>query len=363
MSEFNKLKEQLEELTAIPAPSGFEDPMIKYMSEKISSYGIKSEVDPLGNVIAHLGNSSGKPKIMILAHMDEIGLIVRKIEPDGFLRVERIGGVTVVILPGCRVLVKTRNGNLIKGVIGSKSHHLTPVNERDNAVPVGQLYIDIGCSSKEEVSSLGVEVGSVVVYTRGFIQRGPVVFAPAIDNRGGCLILLQLIERLTEKKFNPEIFIVGTVQEEYSLRGVLPAARVLDPDFAIAIDCAISSDTPDLEKSDIKLGNGPVIYAYSFHGRGTLAGVVPNPKLRKLVEDASSKAGISTQTNVSYGCLTDASFLQLENRGIPSIEMGFPTRYVHTTLEVCHLGDIEKLIRLLEAFILNLPADVDLSRY
>ena len=363
MGEFDKLKEQLKELTDMSAPSGFEDPMIEYMSEKISSYGVKSEVDPLGNVLAHLGDSSGKPKIMIMAHMDEVGLVVRKIEPDGFLRIERIGGVTVVILPGCRVLVKTRNGNLIKGVIGSKSHHLTPVSERDEAVPVDQLYIDIGCFNKEEVLSLGVEVGSPVVYTRGFIQRGPVVFAPAIDDRGGCLILLQLIERLSGKKFNPEIFIVGTVQEEYSLRGVLPAARMLNPDFAIAVDCAISSDTPDLEKSDIKLGGGPAIYAYSFHGRGTLGGVIPNPKLRKLIEDASSKAGISTQTCVVYGCLTDASFVQLEGRGIPSIELGFPTRYLHTTLEVCHLGDIEQLIKLLEIFILNLPSDVDLSRY
>jgi len=363
MSEINELKKQLKELVDISAPSGFEEPMIKYIVQKVNSYGIKSEIDSLGNVIVHLGNPSGKPKIMILAHMDEVGLVVRKINREGFLMIEKIGGIPEKILSGCKVLVKTRSGNLVEGVIGTKSHHLTAISERYNVIPIDKLYIDIGCSSYEDVLSFGVEVGSTVTYAREFIQRGPIVFTPAVDNRAGCLVILQLIERLLNKKFNPEIFIVATVQEEFNLRGVLPAARILNPDFAIAIDVAISCDTPDLDKTDVKLGAGPVINAYSFHGRGTLGGVIPNPKLRQLIVDASAKSGISFQTNVFYGGLTDASFLQLENRGIPSIEVGYPVRYTHAPLEGCHLRDIEQLIKLLETFILSLSLSVDLSRY
>mgnify|MGYP001025136261 CR=1 FL=1 len=362
MNKFKKLEDQLRELTAIPSPSGFEEPMIKYMYEKAKAYGIKAEVDSLGNVITSFRAPSKGPKIMIIAHMDEVGMIIRKISSNGFLRVEKIGGIPEKILLGCKVLVRAEKGNFIEGIVGSKSHHLTAVSERYKVIPIEELYIDIGCSSSQEVLSLGVNVGSSITYARDFIQNGSIVFSPAIDNRGGCLVLLCLMERLLNKEYFPEIYLVGSVQEEYNLRGVLPAARAINPDFAIAIDVAVSCDTPELDKTDVRLGGGPVINTYSFHGRGTLGGVVPNPKLLNLFEKASNKADIQVQRNVFYGGLTDASFLQLENKGIPSIEVGFPARYTHTPMESCHLRDIEQLIKLLEVFILNLPKDVDLSR-
>ena len=362
MNKFKRLEDQLRELTAIPSPSGFEEPMIKYIYEKAKAYGIKAKVDPLGNVITSFGASNKGPKIMIVAHMDEVGMIVRKISPNGFLKVEKIGGIPEKVLLGCKVLVRADKGSFIEGIVGSKSHHLTAVSERYKVIPIEELYIDIGCFNSQEVLSLGIKVGSPITYARDFVRNGPTVFSPAIDNRGGCLVLLCLMERLLNKEYSPEIYLVGSVQEEYNLRGVLPAARVINPDFAIAIDVVVSCDTPDLDKTDVKLGGGPVINTYSFHGRGTLGGVVPNPKLLKLFEKASDKAGIQVQRNVFYGGLTDASFLQLENKGIPSIEVGFPARYTHTPMENCHLGDIEQLIKLLEVFILNLPKDVDLSR-
>lgn len=363
MNSLNKISGLLRELIYNPAPAGFEDKMIRYMSKKIQLYGIESQVDSLGNVIARLGGSCGRPRIMILAHMDEVGLIVRKIEKNGFLKFDKIGGVSESTLPGCRVLVLKENGDSVNGIIGSKSHHLVPVSERGKPIPFDELYIDIGCCSYEKVLSLGLNVGSPVVYARDFFQNEDLVFGPAIDNRGGCVVLLQLIEKLLNEKFNPEVFLVASVQEEYNLRGVLPAARMLNPDFAIAVDVAVACDTPDLSKTDIKVSGGPVINAYSFHGRGTLGGVIPNPKLKKLMIDFATKAGITFQLNVFYGGLTDASFLQLENKGILSIEVGFPARYTHTPLECADLRDIERLVELLRVFIVNLPADVDLSRY
>jgi len=363
MEEFMDYEEQLRKLTGIFAPSGFEELMIKYMVEKMKSYKIETEVDPLGNVMVQLGNPSGKPKVMILAHMDEVGLIVRKIEPDGFLRVDKIGGISESTLLGSRVVIRTEKGDFINGLVGSRSHHLVPIEERGKQPSFDRLYVDIGCKTREEVLSLGIAVGSPITYAKHFFRNGSIVFSPVIDNRGGCLALIKLIEILKDKKFNPSIYMVTTVEEEYNLRGVLPVARKINPDFAIDLDVAVSCDTPDLDKTDLKLGSGPVVNMYSFHGRGTLAGVIPNPKLKKLIIDTSLKAGISIQRNVFYGGLTDASFLRLENNGIPSIEVGFPTRYTHSPFECADLKDIGELIELLKIFIIGLPVSMDLSRY
>ncbi len=252
---------------------------------------------------------------------------------------------------------------IIEGVIGSKSHHFTPINEKDKIIPIDNLYIDIGCSSYKEVVSLGIDIGCVATYSKKFIENGPIVFSPTLDNRVGCLILLKLIEKLLTKKYNVQLFFVASVQEEFNLRGVLPAARKINPDFAICIDCVVACDTPDLDKTDVKLGKGPVISLYSFHGRGTLGGTIPNKKLRTLVNDSFLKSNISFQKSVSYGSLTDASFIQIENEGIPAIEIGFPTRYTHSPLECCNIEDINKLLIMMELLIMSLPSKIDISYY
>ncbi|GAC1433350.1 MAG: hypothetical protein NVSMB65_07140 [Chloroflexota bacterium] len=157
-------------------------------------------------------------------------------------------------------------------------------------------------------------------------------------------------------------WLVFSVQEEFSLRGVLPAARRLDPAIAIAVDVAVSCDTPDLRRTEVRLGGGPALGTYSFHGRGTLAGVIPPPKLLRLMEGVARAEDIAVQHNVFFGGLTDGSFLQLENNGIPTIEIGFPTRYTHAPMECCDLDDLEAVARLLGAFLRALPRDVDLGR-
>ncbi|MBC7334278.1 MAG: M20/M25/M40 family metallo-hydrolase [Actinobacteria bacterium] len=363
MEYIDKLGEQLKELTDIPAPSGYEEHMIRFMKEKIESLGVKVEVDLSGNIVARIGKSSGKPKIMFIAHMDEVSLVVKKIEKNGFLRVEIMGGIPVAELPGVIVLVKTRKGDFLNGFFGYKSFHLIPPEQRLTPIPLEDLYVDVGCFSKEEVLNLGIEPGCMVVYGRNFIKRGHVVFAPAIDNRGGCLVLLKLIERLRNKNFNPEIFIVASVLEEYNLRGVIPIARKLNPDFAISIDTAVSTDTPDFNNQlDIGLDKGPVIMTYSFNVRTALSGVIPNPKLLSFVENAAGIAGIKVQKCAIHGWSTDVSWVQRENYGIPSIELGFPTRYLHSTMQACSLKDIEQLILILETLVCSIPEEINLFR-
>jgi putative aminopeptidase len=361
MENNNFMLERLKELLFIHTPSGHEDGMIKYFFSEAKKLGITPEIDMLGNVKIRMGKANGKPRLMIFAHMDEVGLIVRKIDENGYLWVEKIGGIPEGVLVGKKVEIKTVNDVYIEGVIGNKAHHYTLANEKYSIVPIERIYVDVGCCSRIEVLKLGVEVGSVMTYAKDFFQRGSKIFAPSIDNKIGCFVILSLMKELAKKELFSEVFLVGSVQEEFNLRGILPAARSINPDFAISLDVAVSCDTPDLDKTDIGLGGGPVINSYSFHGRGTLGGVIPNQKLKKIIKDSARKSSIVTQDNVFYGGLTDASFLLLENNGIPSIELGIPVRYTHSTFEACDTRDVENLIRLLINFIISLVEPVDLK--
>lgn len=240
----DRLADWLRELTAIPALAGFEDSMIRKMREELGAHG-EPEVDALGNVILKLSDrgSPSAPRVLVFAHMDELGFIVRKVEPDGYLRIERLGGVPEKSMAGQRVLVGTADGEWLEGVIGAKSHHVTPQDEKYQVVPVASTYIDLGFASNDEANRAGVQVGSPVTYARSFFRRGDQIFANAIDNRGGCAILLSLAARIAAAPVAPEVWLVASVQEEYNLRGVLPAARRVAPDLAVCLDVSIAWDT------------------------------------------------------------------------------------------------------------------------
>jgi putative aminopeptidase len=194
------------------------------------------------------------------------------------------------------------------------------------------------------------------------VRRGSRVFTPALDNRAGCAILLELAARLRDRPVACAPWFVFSVQEEFSLRGVLPTARRIKPDVALAVDIAVACDTPDLDRTEVRLGGGPALSTYSFHGRGTLAGVIPNPRLLGYMESVAEQSGLPVQRNVFFGGLTDGSYVQLENEGIPTLDVGFPTRYTHSAMECCDLADLLATVDLLEAALRAMPADLDLRR-
>jgi len=363
MDKINDLKEKLKKLSSIPGPSGHEELMVDFIMKEIKSLRLSPKVDNLGNVIVTIGKLNAKPSIMILAHMDEVGFVIRKIEDNGFIKFEKIGGIPEKVLAGSFLTIISNNDDLVEGVVGVKSHHLTPVSERYDVLPIDKCYMDIGSRSKKDVLDKGIDVGCVAVYSKKFIDNGPVVFTQALDNRAGCLTLLELLSDLKDRKIESQLSFVFSVQEEFNLRGVLPAARMLNPDLAIAVDAVITGDTLDLDKTDVGLGKGPGVSLYSFHGRGTLGGTIPNKKIRKFFDDVSAKHNIPFQKSVIYGGLTDASFLQLEKKGIPSIEVGYPIRYIHTPIECCNLQDIQELIKLLEFSINEIKLGIDFSFY
>jgi putative aminopeptidase FrvX len=290
---------------------------------------------------------------MIFAHLDQIGMVVQRITDDGFIKVERLGGVPERVLAGQVVQIITESGDRIPGVVGTVAHHLTPAEAKYVVPTIGQIAIDIGAVSAEAARSLGVDVGRPVVYEPRFTMLGDHrVAATSLDDRGGIAVLLEVARHLAANRPAWTVYIVGTVQEEFNLRGAMVAAQATSPKVAISLDLVPATDTPDTSgHSDIQLGNGPVIGTYTFHGRGTLNGLIPSPRLVNTVDESASRAGIAVQKHATVGMLTDASYVQLVGEGVAAIDLGWPTRYTHTAVEVCELSDLEGLQALVCAVL------------
>jgi putative aminopeptidase FrvX len=355
----------LKEMTAIPALSGHEERMARYLRDALAPCADEVMVDSTGNVIARLqGREPGGPRVMVLAHMDQLGFVVRKVEPDGFICLERLGGIPERVLPGTKVLVESEDGATMPGVIGIKAHHATPADEKYVVIPYDRLYVDIGASCSDEVHALGIEVGCPVVYEPEFrTLTGGRVAGTSIDNRGGCAALVELAKLAHDSRPAATLFLVGSVQEEFNLRGAMIAAAAIQPDIAIALDVMVAGDTPDLkDRSDLKLGGGPVLGMYSFHGRGTLNGTIPHPMLARLVRETARREDLPLQRSAAVGCLTDSAYVQLTGTGVPSVDVGFPARYTHTPVETCQLSDLEQLVQLVFRVVGQISLDSQLSR-
>lgn len=348
----DRLAEHLAELTAVPAPPGHEEELRRRFVEFLP--GGASGKDRLGNTWWTTG--SGDEHLLVLAHLDEVGLVVRKIEPDGFLRVHRVGGIPERVLMAQGALVLGADGPVF-GTFGTVAHHLASEAVKARVVPSDEQYLDVGASSADDARErLGLEVGDFVVYQRSFHRDGDAIWANAIDDRGGLAVLIELARRLEASDVQRRVTLLATVQEEFSLRGLLPAIRQLAPDLIMTIDISPACDTPDLrEASDIHLGGGPVIHHYSFHGRGTLAGVIPPRWLTDELRARAADAGIAHQVGAFFGGLTDGSFAQLEGKGAPTVEIGIPCRYTHSPLERADLGDLAATCELLHEAATQLP--------
>ena len=360
----SQIKGHLKELCLIPGLSGYEDNVRKYLQQQLNLINVKSTTDILGNLICTLPGEDNYPSVMLFAHMDQLGFIVKKIEEDGFIRVERLGGIPEKALASQEVVIQTKKGNYINALIGNKSHHATSVEERYKVISYKDLFVDAGFSNKKEVVNNGIDIGSPITYAPSFKEIGSNFLAgTAVDDRAGCAVVLGVANQLKDIDKRPTVHIVFSVQEEFNLRGALPVAQTLKPDIAIQIDLMLSSDTPDMQlKGDVYLGKGPCMSMYSFHGRGTLNGLIPHPKLVKLFEEISKKNKINLQRSASTGILTDSSYVQLVDKGIASIDIGFPMRYSHSSKEVCDLRDLSDLENLLFYSITSIDKNLSLIR-
>lgn len=356
----------LAELMAIPGVSGQEGRVAHAIARHLDGMGICHQSDRLGNLGCTLPGDPALPAVLIFAHMDQPGFIVRKIEADGLIRLERLGGIPERALAAQAVVIGTPAGD-IPAVIGHKSHHATPPDEKYRVVPYADLYVDAGFSSRDHALAAGIRIGAPVAYMPRVVPlAGGRIAGTAIDDRAGCAVLLALAARRKgrEGREGPPLHLVWSVQEEYNLRGVLPMARAMNPAIALQIDLLLACDTPDMAtRGEVRLGAGPGMSMYSFHGRGTLNGVIPHPALVTLMEKAAMDTGLPLQRSAHTGALTDLSYLQFEgDLGIACLDVGFPLRYTHSALEVVDLADLKGLARLLDAALDRITPDLPLIR-
>ncbi|GER87121.1 hydrolase [Dictyobacter vulcani] len=343
----------LEKMISSPSPSGFEQPVQQVVREEIQKYTDEVRTDVHGNVIAAL-NPAGNPRVMLTAHSDELGFLIRYIDEQGFLYFAPIGGYDPSTLPGNRVNVHTPNGPIL-GVIGRPPVHTLSPEERGKGPKLADLWIDIGVSSQEEAKKL-VPLGSVATRAAELERmQKDVIVSRALDDKSSLFALVETMRRLHKKRtaLKAGVFFVSAVQEEVGSRGAQTAAFSVDPLIAVAVDVTFTSDHPGTSKKDlgeIKLNGGPVL---------SIGGHI-NPRVYQLLVKAADEAGISWQIDPQAArTSTDTDVIQVVRGGVATALISIPCRYLHTGSEIASLKDIDEVAELLTHFVLALDKDTN----
>ena len=350
-----ELLKLFERLCSTPGVSGFEDRVAAIVQSVLNGLVDTVEKDQMGNVFGVKRGSSGdSPSIMVTAHMDEVGLIVKYVEDDGFLRVQKLGGVPEIVLQGQRVSVCGTNGDII-GLIGQKPAHILSDTERRAVPSINDLYVDIGAATKKEVEELGVEIGTPLTYDREFAKIGrEFVTSKAIDNRAGLTVMLKTAENLAKSNLESTIYYVATVQEEVGLRGAKVAAHRISPDIALVLDGLHAGGTPDVTKRELpmRMGQGPAI---TIAGSSQARGFIANKKLRNHIVRVAQDEGIPFQYNVGIASgVSDAGSIHLAGKGVATSDILIVRRYSHSPIEMVSLRDVDNATRLATAVIPSL---------
>jgi putative aminopeptidase FrvX len=342
------LAEMLEKLSNACGVAGKEDEVKVLMQKFLKPCADEVKEDKLGNIIAVKKGRKSAPKVMLAAHMDEIGLLVKNISKEGFLQFMKIGGIDDRVLLAQKVLVCTDKG-LLHGIIGSKPPHIQKEDERKRVMSFDELFIDVGAKNQDEARKMGVRVGNPVEFDVKFAKIGKnMVIGKALDNRVGCAAMVEVMKRL--EKSDCTVYAVGTVQEEVGCRGAVTSAFGLYPDVGIALDVTVAGDMPGVREVDttVKLGKGPTICIAD-------GGLLTHPKVLRVIVDAAEENKIPYQLETGVGGTTDASRIALAREGVPSGVISIPTRYIHSPTSLLSLSDAEEVVKLTVAVIEKIP--------
>lgn len=331
------MKPLIQKLTETFSPSGYEAAIREVIRAEVEPLADELRVDALGNLIARKGTKGKNGKrIMIAAHMDEIGLMATHIDENGFVRFTGIGGIRPQALTGSRV----RFVNGVPGVIGTD--RLTDLTKSPT---LEQCFIDVGASSRKDCP---VKVGDVCGFERPFLDLGKRLVAKSMDDRIGCVVAIEALRTLKETPH--EVYFVFTTQEEVGVRGATTSAFGVDPDLGLAVDVTGTGDTPKGSKMEVGLGKGPAIKVKD-------AGMLADPRVVEWMIRTAEKSKLPYQREVLEGGSTDARAIQLARSGAPAGCISIACRYVHTPSEMVDYDDVQNAAKLLTA-LLSKPAAI-----
>lgn len=331
----------LQRLADAPGPPGAEDPVRAIMVQEMKPLStVPLRYDGMGSVIAQLGTSG--PRIMVDAHMDELGGMVRRIGPNGQMTMQMLGGWLDQALIDQRWVILGSKGP-VEAVTGIRDIHVITAAERTEVIPRNSIFLDTGARNPAEAAALGIEPGDPVVPDAPFmIMNGTQNYlAKAWDDRIGCAVLVQAMQRLAKLPHANQIFFVATTQEEIGLRGARTAANVVKPDLGLAIEGGIANDQGGHpEETQAHLGGGPGIFLFD-------SSAIPNRKLVRFVEDTAKNSGIPLQLDLVQGYGDDSAEMQESGVGAPTLNVVVPVRYTHAHNGIVNRGDFDKTVDLM----------------
>ncbi|MEF8873670.1 MAG: M42 family metallopeptidase [Candidatus Thermoplasmatota archaeon] len=343
------------EILKTPGVSGYEDTIRDKLRGMIADQTRVEDLDNIredniGNLIYEMSNPDDKPEVALVAHMDEIGLVVSNIEDNGYLRIKKIGGVLDPLLPGRHVTIQTDEGP-INGVIGHKPPHLTTDKDKDDeATPWTKTYVDVGADSAEEVKEMGIDVPDPITFDKKLRRlKDQVISGRGLDNRVGCYALFEVMKNFVSdgEPKNVSSSFIWSVQEEIGLRGAKVVANTMEPDYVIALDTYSTSDMPGVEEfyKPIMFGEGPVIRMVDTRA-------ISSPNMVDHFKEVAENKEIPYQYGVTGGT-TDG--MALQEGGCLTVAIGVPVRYSHSTVECGDWRDIKSLIELITEGVRELP--------
>ena len=331
-------KKLIKKLTETFSPSGSEGAIRDVILNEIKGLADDIRVDAMGNLIARKGEKTGQGKrIMVAAHMDEIGLIVTHVDENGFVRFTNLGTPFARYLPGGHV--RFTNGTL--GIIDSE-----PPEGLHGIVKPEKMFIDVGAKSRKDCP---VKIGDMAAFERPFVEIGDRLVAKSFDDRIGCVILIETMRRL--KSSPHELYFVFTVQEEVGTRGAATATFGIDPEIGLSVDIVPTGDTPKGWNTHTELGKGPAILIKD-------SGLIADPRIVAWMTGSAEKAKIPYQRNVQMRGGTDAMAMQRSRAGVMTGSIGVPTRYAHSPSEMIDINDVENSIKLLMELV-SKPIQLD----
>lgn len=335
----------LQQLSNASGPSGFEEPVRKIMVKELRPVTDQISYDGLGSVIARQGDRG--PRIMLDAHMDELGGMIRRTTPDGFLTMQMLGGWLDQAIAGQRWIIIGSNGP-VRAITSIRDVHLAPADERGKLITRDAVFLDVGASSAEQVAALGVSPGDPVVPDSDFaVMNGTQSYVgKAWDDRVGCAVLIEAARRLKASGHPNQVYFVATVQEEIGLRGARASTAIVKPEIGIAIEGGVTGDAggakPD--ESQVKLGGGPGLFLYD-------TSALPNRKLVALIKRTAAARQIPLQFDLVQGYGDDSAEMQTVDGGAPTVNLVVPARYTHVHNGIINRGDFDRMVDLVVGLV------------